>query len=73
MEVNVHMYASAVLRIPVGEHMVELEQKTNWPWDGNIQFELKNSQEISTIVRLRIPGWARDWTVRVLSCCKYMS
>lgn len=70
VEVNVHMYASAVLKIPVGEHIVELEQKTNWPWDGNIRFELKNPQEISTTIRIRIPAWAEDWTVRTLLIAK---
>ncbi|ESZ93500.1 DUF1680 domain protein [Sclerotinia borealis F-4128] len=63
VEVNVHMYASAILKIQVAEHTVELEQKTNWPWDGNIQFELKNPQKIPTTIRLRIPGWAEEWTI----------
>ncbi|KAK6601681.1 Non-reducing end beta-L-arabinofuranosidase [Botrytis cinerea] len=63
VEVNVHTYASAVLSIPVGEYTVQLEQKTDWPWDGNIQFELKSPEAISTTVRLRIPGWAEEWTI----------
>ncbi|QSZ34759.1 hypothetical protein DSL72_007617 [Monilinia vaccinii-corymbosi] len=63
VEVNVHMYTSAKLKIQMGENAMVLEQKTNWPWDGNIQFCLENPQEISTTIRIRIPGWARDWTL----------
>ncbi|KAM0167048.1 hypothetical protein ACHAQE_000967 [Botrytis cinerea] len=70
VEVNVHTYASAVLSIPVGEYTVQLEQKTDWPWDGNIQFELKSPEAISTTVRLRIPGWAEEWTVRNFQVAK---
>ncbi|TGO88009.1 hypothetical protein BPOR_0190g00140 [Botrytis porri] len=62
-EINVHTYASAVLSIPVGRHTVQLEQKTDWPWDGNIQFELKSLEAITTTIRLRIPGWAKDRTI----------
>ncbi|TGO28832.1 hypothetical protein BPAE_0022g00220 [Botrytis paeoniae] len=66
VEVNVHTYASAVLSIPVDEHTVQLEQKTDWPWDGNIRFDLKSPEAISTTIRLRIPGWAEKWTSLVL-------
>ncbi|KAB8297306.1 hypothetical protein EYC80_002660 [Monilinia laxa] len=62
-EINVHMYTSAVLKIQLGEHTVELEQKTDWPWDGKIQFDLKTPHEISATIRIRIPGWASNWTI----------
>ncbi|THV53910.1 hypothetical protein BGAL_0039g00220 [Botrytis galanthina] len=63
VEVNVHTYASAVLSIPVGEHTVQLEQTTDWPWNGNIRFELQSPEAISTTIRLRIPSWAEEWTI----------
>ncbi|TGO67440.1 hypothetical protein BOTNAR_0042g00250 [Botryotinia narcissicola] len=63
VEVNVHTYASAKLSIPIDEHTVQLEQTTNWPWDGKIRFELQSPEAISTTIRLRIPGWAKGWTL----------
>ncbi|KAF7948871.1 hypothetical protein EAE96_008053 [Botrytis aclada] len=63
VEVNIHTYASAVWSIPVGAHKVQLEQKTNWPWEGKIQFELTSPEVIATTIRLRIPGWATNWTL----------
>lgn len=70
VEVNVHTYASAVLSIPVGEQTVQLEQTTDWPWNGNIRFELQSPEAISTTIRLRIPSWAEEWTVRDFPHCK---
>jgi DUF1680 family protein len=66
VSIHVHMYSSATLRIQVGNSTVELGQKTNWPWDGNVGFILKNPLNVATVARLRIPGWAAtkvDWSV----------
>ncbi len=63
-EVTVHMYSSAHLSIPLGTHTVELEQISNWPWEGKIAFKLHSPSEVSTTIKLRIPGWAEDWKVR---------
>jgi DUF1680 family protein len=62
--VNVHMYTSAKISIPLGNKVVEIEQKSNWPWEGNIRFAIRNSGEVPTTIRLRIPGWATTWRVR---------
>jgi len=64
-EINVHMYGSATLDISVGDQKVTLEQRSDWPWNGDIDFELKSSQ-VNAQIRLRIPAWASEWTV---SCC----
>lgn len=64
VEVAVHLYSSAILKIPVGDVTVELEQKSNWPWDGKITFFLRSTSEVAITIKLRIPGWAADWKVR---------
>jgi len=62
--INVHLYSSATLKIQVGNSAVELEQRSNWPWEGKIDFAFKSSsQDVSTTVKLRIPAWAKDWMV----------
>ena len=63
-EVNVHSYSSATLTVPMGSTSIELEQKSNWPWDGRIDFSLRNSSNVATTIKLRIPGWSADWQVR---------
>ena len=63
LAINVHMYSSAKLAIPIGDSTVEIEQKSNWPWEGKIQFALRNTSAVPTTIRLRIPGWATQWKV----------
>lgn len=63
VEIAVHLYSSAIIKIPTGDTTVELEQKSNWPWDGKINFAIRNASEVATTIKLRIPGWATDWKV----------
>ncbi|OHE97970.1 hypothetical protein CORC01_06833 [Colletotrichum orchidophilum] len=60
--VTVHLYTSAEVKFPVGEGKAEKEisfsQKSNWPWEGNILFQLKGAESLDTTIRLRIPAWS---------------
>ncbi|KAJ2982872.1 hypothetical protein NUW58_g6350 [Xylaria curta] len=57
--VNVHLYTTAEVSFQVDEHAVIFRQKSNWPWEGNVTFELEAPPTANTTVRLRIPGWAK--------------
>ncbi|WYZ41481.1 hypothetical protein EsH8_V_000376 [Colletotrichum jinshuiense] len=57
--VNVHLYTSAEVKFPVGGAEVTLSQKSNWPWEGNILFQLKGAEGLATTIRLRIPAWSK--------------
>lgn len=63
VEVNVHLYSSAQLTVTVGDKVVKLQQSSNWPWEGKIAFSLDNPSEVTTTIKLRIPGWAEKWEV----------
>jgi DUF1680 family protein len=67
LQVDIHMYSSATLSMPVGGKTLEIEQKSNWPWEGHIEFTLRNTSEVAIAMRLRIPGWATEWKVSSLS------
>ncbi|EXF74526.1 hypothetical protein CFIO01_02004 [Colletotrichum fioriniae PJ7] len=56
--VNVHLYTSAEVKFPVEGAEVTFSQKSNWPWEGNILFQLKGAESLDTTIRLRIPAWA---------------
>ncbi|ETI28106.1 hypothetical protein G647_00555 [Cladophialophora carrionii CBS 160.54] len=62
-QVNVHLYIPSEHRFQSGDdHPVTLVQKSDWPWKGQVEFELKTeSSRVS--VALRIPGWARSWKI----------
>ncbi|KAH8897921.1 DUF1680-domain-containing protein [Thozetella sp. PMI_491] len=57
--INVYLYTTAKLQFEVDGRPVVLEQKSNWPWEGNIMFQL-SADKIETTVRLRIPAWAGE-------------
>lgn len=58
--VNVHLYASARVSFTTTRagRPVVLEQKTNWPWEGNVLFTLSAHPATRTTIRLRVPTWA---------------
>jgi DUF1680 family protein len=49
--------------VPIGNSIVELEQKSDWPWDGRIDWSVTALPSIDVTLRLRIPGWASGWEV----------
>ncbi|KAJ5289391.1 uncharacterized protein N7443_009644 [Penicillium atrosanguineum] len=62
--VNVHLYTSATLALQIGESKVEITQKTNWPWEGDVQFDIRTDQSLLDIqLRLRVPGWVKSWEI----------
>lgn len=61
-QLNVHLYIPSETRFRSGEHDVVLSQKSNWPWSGQVEFELQG-QLSQVSVALRIPAWAKSWKV----------
>ncbi|KAI1140582.1 glycoside hydrolase family 127 protein [Hypoxylon sp. FL0543] len=57
--VNVHLYTTAKVTFQVEDQQIVLEQKSNWPWEGNILFQLQAPPSTNVTIRLRIPSWAR--------------
>lgn len=61
--INVHLYTTAKLEFQSRRGApVSLQQKTNWPWEGNILFTLGPSScqhpPVKEYVRLRVPRWS---------------
>lgn len=44
---------------------LQLSQKTDYPWDGNIQLSIEKAPKKTYSIYLRIPGWAKNATVSV--------
>ena len=59
--VYTHLFVSGEAEIPVGDKTVKLVQKGNYPWDGNISFELSGGDYTFAV---RIPSWAREYTIK---------
>ncbi len=44
---------------------IQLEQTTNYPWDGNITISIKEAPIKQTGLFLRIPSWCKKATIRI--------
>jgi uncharacterized protein len=62
----VHLYDNSVLdwRLESGLP-IKAQQKTNYPWGGDIQLILQPSEPADFTVHLRIPGWVNNAKVAV--------
>ena len=56
-DILVHLYAQCTSTLSVGSHQVTLHQQTNYPWDGEVRFEIELDEPTEFGLYLRIPGW----------------
>ena len=62
---NVHLYNQNTANFEFGGHSVQIEQQTNYPWDGSIQLTVNTDNPIPFELALRVPGWCRSYTLEV--------
>ena len=60
-----NMYGGNKLSTKLNGSAVQLEQVTNYPWDGNISVTLKEAPESKTILFFRIPGWCKNYMLSI--------
>jgi DUF1680 family protein len=62
----INMYGGNVLQTELHDGTkIELEQITNYPWDGKIVINIKELSSPSAGVYLRIPGWCKKYDIKV--------
>jgi DUF1680 family protein len=62
----VNLYGSSTLDATwVGGNRFRLEQKTNYPWDGDIRITIRECASAPVRLKLRIPGWAKSATLTI--------
>jgi DUF1680 family protein len=62
----VHLYDNSVLEWRLESGLpIKVEQKTNYPWDGDIQLVLKPAEPTGFTLHVRIPGWVKNPKVAV--------
>lgn len=55
----VNLYAGSISEIELGSTTVEVEQQTDYPWDGYVRFRVRPEETSRFTLKLRVPGWAR--------------
>jgi DUF1680 family protein len=61
--VNLYIGSTATINIKSGP--VELSQQTNYPLDGRVNIKFNKLKSSKFELKLRIPGWCRNWTLSV--------
>ncbi|SCB60378.1 hypothetical protein GA0061105_110182 [Rhizobium aethiopicum] len=65
-EIAVHLYGESTARLRLANGAeVELEQATNYPWDGAVAFTTRLVKPARFALSLRIPDWAEGATLSV--------
>jgi len=57
-------YGASEARIPFGAG-VNLVQRTDFPWNGDINLQVTPTRPVHFTLRLRIPSWAKSHVLRV--------
>lgn len=58
--IYVNLYIQSTSEIALGKNKIKLAQQTNYPWDGNITFNVDPATAGTFDVAVRIPAWLSD-------------
>lgn len=61
----VNLYGANHLKSSLLGEPVEIAQKTDYPWGGQVRFEINVCPEESFALKLRIPDWAEDASLTI--------
>jgi len=53
-----NLFASSRTRIALAGTRVALTQRTDFPWDGNVELRIEPDQTATFTVAIRLPGWS---------------
>lgn len=55
----VNLYAGSISEVDLASTTVEVEQQTDYPWDGYVRLRVRPEASSQFTLKLRVPGWAR--------------
>ncbi|MDO8319413.1 glycoside hydrolase family 127 protein [Rhodoferax sp.] len=64
-EAAVHLYIASNARLSVGGVNVSLQQKTQYPWKGEIEILVEPEKTVEFALRLRVPAWCRSASLAI--------
>ena len=54
----VNLYASNKAKVTINNTVLNVEQQTDYPWEGKIKLSIHTENAIPLTIKFRIPGWA---------------
>jgi DUF1680 family protein len=59
-QIYINLFVPSTTTFETGKGKLELSQKSNMPWDGNISVSIQPEKPVTTKLYIRIPGWASE-------------
>lgn len=59
-DINVHLYSESEVTLIIHGNPVKIIQKTDYPWNETVNFEIMPTEPTDFSVNLRIPEWSRN-------------
>ncbi|NLK21835.1 MAG: glycoside hydrolase family 127 protein [Epulopiscium sp.] len=59
-KIYIHQFASSEAEINLSCGDVKLNQKTNYPWDGDIEIDVNLGKALTFSIYLRMPSWCKN-------------
>ena len=59
----INLFLANKANIEVNGKTVEIEQQTNYPWDGHVDININKTKNSPFTIKVRIPGWVRNQAV----------
>ena len=64
-DIWVHLYGQNTAKIQLNQREVTLRQLTEYPWKGDVRFEVSVDSPQRFTLHLRVPAWCERWQVAV--------
>ena len=61
----INLYLGNEADISLNGNGIKVSQTTEYPWKGKVQIFVEAGQPISQKLKMRIPGWCRQYTIKV--------
>src|SRR5450759_1771107 len=58
--IYVNLFISNDAKINMGKRKVNISQKANFPWDGQVEISVNPETNMKFVLKIRIPGWAQN-------------
>ena len=63
--VGINLYAGSRYQYEAQGNPIQLEQKTNYPWEGTVSIAVGGASGQKFSLKLRKPGWCDSWKVMI--------
>jgi len=58
--IYINLFVGNKTKVDLNGNLIELHQKTNYPWKGLVEIEINPSKSMEFSIALRIPGWTQN-------------